>query len=86
MMSVNNITAPLSLEEQTELLRRENASLRWTNLNLEHHIRVMSKGSWDAELTLNMHGYLVRKIERQRLAILRLQWHGWEPDVIIQEE
>lgn len=69
--------APLSLEERFDLLLRENAVLRsqlsWAERGFQFN---------DEDHRIR---WLVRKCERQRLAIQRLQWKGWEPDLIIEE-
>lgn len=70
--------APLSLEERFDLLLRENAVLRSQLLWLEHRNGRVFKEE-------EQHAWLTRKIERQRLAIQRLEWKGWQPELIIEE-
>lgn len=67
--------APLSLDERFDLLLRENAVLRSQLMWLERSVPKPE----------DMHRWLVRKIERQRLAIQRLEWKGWQPELIIEE-
>lgn len=70
--------APLSLEERFDLLLRENAVLRGQISWLEsRHGKVFNNDE--------MFAWLYRKIERQRLAIQRLEWKGWQPELIIEE-
>ena len=69
--------APLSLEERFDLLLRENAVLRSQLCWVESRSKIFSPDE--------QHMWMARKIERQRLAIQRLQWKGWEPDLIIEE-
>ena len=52
------------------------------NRMLKSQIYTLERGPIKAD---DMHYWLVRKIERQRLAIQRLEWKGWQPELIIEE-
>jgi len=74
-----------SVEEQIHALQQALAHARSENYVLRAAIDRVSKGEWEEALALG-HSSLMHKIQRQRWAINAIQWRGWEPEYVIDEQ
>lgn len=76
---------PPSLEEQLKALRAQVMHLRYENSALRSTIKHLSDDEWE-EAVVQGHRWLAAKVESQRWAINAIQWRGWEPEFVIQEQ
>lgn len=76
---------PPSLEEQLKALRLQIMHLRNENYALRKANEHLSDGKWEDAVSMG-HMWLAEKVNRQRWAINAIQWRGWEPEFVIQEQ
>jgi hypothetical protein len=82
---MNTLKEPPSLEEQLTAVRAQVSALIDENWALRETIKHLSNDKWETAVSYG-HPYLMAKIRRQRWAINAIQWRGWEPEFVIQEE
>lgn len=76
---------PPSLEEQLKALRMQIMHLRNENYALRKANEHLSNDEWERAVSMG-HMWLAEKCARQRWAINAIQWRGWEPEFVINEQ
>lgn len=74
-----------TLEEQVTALRAQIMHLRNENYALRKAVEHLSDDKWEDAVAMG-HMWLAEKVQRQRWAINAIQWRGWEPEFVIQEQ
>lgn len=73
------------IEKRLKALENEKRSLALENVALRNTIEKISDGKWEDAVEAG-HWWLSAKVERQRWAINAIQWKGWRPEYVIQEQ